>query len=551
MEKKEILKKINLFADLMEFHGENPFKIRAFRNSVNILRQLGGDINKLVETKELGKIKGIGKGILSFLENLINNGEEPELTNLIDKTPAGIIELIRLRGLGIKKIKTLYAELGIDNAQSLEKACKENKVAGLKGFGNKTQENILIELHKLSERKKFFLLNQALDYSNKIIEILGKFKSVKNVEASGELRRIREIIKEFRFVLLINNEKIFFEELENTGFRIIQNNEQFNILTVRYLNSLEIELFYSKSIDRYEEQKIISTGSQKFLNKIGSPAKVTSENEFFQKAGFSFIIPEMREEEYFTLNVKTDNCSIIEQKDLIGLMHFHTTFSDGNNTLEEMLRAAEESGYRYAVVCDHSRSAFYANGLEENKLIEQKELINNIQDNFKITILHGIESDILNDGSLDYAADILKEFHFVVASVHSNFGMSEEEMTKRIIKAIENPFTNVLGHPTGRLLLRRDSYSINIKKIIEACAANNTAIEINSNPYRLDLDWRNIYEARNKGCLFAINADAHSVKDLEYVKYGVMIARKAGVTKKEVINTFELKKLHHFVNNNY
>jgi DNA polymerase (family 10) len=255
----------------------------------------------------------------------------------------------------------------------------------------------------------------------------------------------------------------------------------------------------------------------------------------------------MREEEYFSLKEKYRKNSDLELSKMQGLLHFHTTFSDGRDTLDSMIAKAKELGFNYATVCDHSKSAFYANGLNEERILEQKKILKKFSEENHFVVLQGIESDILSNGSLDYSNEFLKNIDFVVASVHSQFNLSESEMTKRIISAIENPYTDLLGHPTGRLLLSRDSYKVDIKKIIDACASNDVAIEINSNPRRLDLDWRWIYYARNKGCKFAINADAHSTEDIIYTKFGISIARKGGIQTNEVINCMTLNEFKNFL----
>jgi len=256
----------------------------------------------------------------------------------------------------------------------------------------------------------------------------------------------------------------------------------------------------------------------------------------------------MREIQNVENGSKSDNNEVINFENFLGFLHFHTTWSDGINSLEEMINAALNMGYKYAAVCDHSKSAFYANGLSEERILLQRKEIVDVEKSYPIKLLSGIECDILSDGELDYSDDILSEFNFVVASVHSRFNLAENEMTDRIIKAVENPYTNVLGHPTGRLLLSRAAYQLNIKKVIDACSRNNVAIEINSNPHRLDLDWRNIQYAKEKECLFSINQDAHSIDDLENIKYGIGIARKGEITPLEVINCFDIEKFIKFTN---
>ena len=548
MDKREILRKINLYTDLLEFHGENPFKIRAFRNSINLLRRLEGDIPQMVKDGSLLKIKGIGKGIISFLNDLILTGASPELTNLLDKTPEGILDVLAVRGLGAKKVKQIYDELGVDSLQELEKACAEHKLAGLKGFGEKTENKILEELQKIKASKKYLLLNQAEKTADDIVQILNKLKTVKKIEITGELRRVREMIKEIDVLLLVNS----IEEFEDEALDVLIIKEKIEVdyyvaFYLNYPNFENVKLFITTNEQNFGKALLETTGSFEFLKELNFK-EPENENEFFSKRNIPFIPPEMREAEYFNLPETLRTPSDLIFEGMKGLLHFHTVFSDGMYGLKEMLETAYSLGFEYAAVCDHSKSAYYANGLSVERIIGQRKLIKTLQPNSKVKIFQGIESDILNDGSLDYDENVLKELDFIVASVHSNLGMSEEEMTKRIVRAVENPYTDVLGHPTGRLLLRREGYKLNIKKIIDACTENAVAIEVNANPYRLDLDWRNIFYAREKGCLLAINADAHSTSDISYTEYGIKIARKAGTKMEEVINYFDYKDFVKFLN---
>jgi DNA polymerase (family 10) len=296
---------------------------------------------------------------------------------------------------------------------------------------------------------------------------------------------------------------------------------------------------------------LITTGSEGFVNKMFGKKKLSGKNEkeIFKNAKIPFIIPEMREDEFLAVkNKKLKENSDLSLDDFKGLLHWHTTWSDGRDTLETMLNEAVKLNFKYIAVCDHSKSAAYANGLKEDRILSQKEHLDKLKTQYNIKLFQGIESDILTDGSLDYPQEFLPNFDFVVASVHSRFNLDEKEMTTRIIKAVENPYTDLLGHPSGRLLLSREPYKNDTEKIIDACVANSVAVEINAHPKRLDLDWRWIYYARDKGCLFSINADAHSTSDILYLQYGVMIGRKAGLKNAEVINCFDLESFKQFLN---
>jgi DNA polymerase (family 10) len=313
---------------------------------------------------------------------------------------------------------------------------------------------------------------------------------------------------------------------------------------------IPVKIFYFDEKTDYERALLVTTGSFEFVNKIFGlkVLKGESEEEIFQNAKIPYVIPEMREEEYVLVkDKKLKENSDLNLNQLKGLLHWHTTYSDGRDSLESMLGQAEKMKFTFAAVCDHSKAAAYANGLKEERVIAQKEEIEKLRSRYKLKIFQGIESDILSDGSLDYPDEFLPHFDFIVASVHSRFNLDEKEMTARIIRAIENPYTDLLGHPSGRLLLARDPYKIDTKKIIDACAANFVAIEINSHPKRLDLDWRWIYYAREKGCMFSINADAHSIEDISKLKYGIMMGRKGGLMSSEVINCYEPEAFKKFL----
>lgn len=542
-DRREIINLLYNIADLLEFKGENPFKINAFRNGANVIRKLGDKFDIYLKEKRLGEVKGIGKGLQSVIYNYAEKGESTELKSLLTDIPETILELFTIHGLGPKKIKVLYDELGIKSIGELEYACKENRIAFLKGFGKTTQEKILAELEKRKFFSNYVLLNQADKIASEIESELLSITAVKQIARTGELRRIREIISEIEFVVLIDKGKPFVEY-----FEVLDKEDNRILIKTNY--QIPISISITKDKTSFEKKLFVTTGSNEFLSKCGFnfvKLKGKNESDFFKSLNMDYVIPEMREEDYFSLKEKVRKNSDLELNKMQGLLHFHTTYSDGRDTLESMIAEAKKLGFKYAAVCDHSKSAFYANGLNEERILEQKKLLKKYFDENHFIIYQGIESDILTEGSLDYSNDFLKNIDFVVASVHSQFNLSEADMTKRIIKAVENPYTDLLGHPTGRLLLSRDSYKCDIKKIIDACAANDVAIEINSNPRRLDLDWRWIYYARNKGCMFSINADAHSTEDISYTNYGISIARKGGIRTSEVINCLSVDEFKNFL----
>jgi len=548
--RKEIVSLLEEMAGLMEFEGQNRFKINAFKNGANTIRRLEGDLEDKINDKSIEDVKGIGKGLQQIIYEYYESGGAKEYEELLEKVPAGILDVLRIRGLGAKKVKMLHDELGIDSLDTLEHNCKEGNVAEVKGFSEKSVEKIIDEIKRIRKASGYMLLSIAVERSKTIIGQLNELKSVLKVEITGEIRLVREVISKVEFICSVHTEKRFLQEIDNVfDYKQL---EDFDSYRLYELFAEEIGRFNVYIVDEKHYGKVLlqTTGSSEFIQKMHDPEKIDFQNEegYFKYIKADFVIPEMREEQYFSLPKKLREQTGLSLEHFNGFFHFHTTSSDGNNTLPEMIEEVARSGFEYAVVCDHSKSAFYANGLKEDRIIEQRKLIDEFNKSSKVKVYHGIESDILKDGSLDYSDDILAEFQFIVASIHSLFNLNEEEMTSRIIKAVENPYTDILAHPTGRLLLARDGYKLDIKKVIDACAANKVAIELNANPHRLDLDWRNIYYARENDCLITINPDAHSTEGVGDIEYGIMIARKAGTQPKEILNCFNEDDFVKFIN---
>ena len=548
--RKEIVIVLEEMADLMEFDGQNRFKVNAFRNGANTIRRLEGDIEDKINDKSIKEVKGIGKGLQQVIYEFYETGTAKEYEELLKKVPPGIHDVLMVRGLGAKKVKLLYDELNIDSLEKLEQNCKEGKLSGIKGFGAKTEEKILEEITLIKRSRGFMLLSIAIDRSKNIIETISQLKSVNKVEVTGELRRVREVISKIELICTVTTKDDFLKESANLfQNKSIEANSSYELFSFSREDTGEFNLYITEE-KYFEKVMLLTTGSLEFLQKIHDPTdlSILAEEEFFQSANVNFVSPEMREIEYFDLEEGKREQSNLDLEHFNGFFHFHTTNSDGTNSLADMIRKVASTGFKYAAVCDHSKAAFYANGLNEERVLNQRKEIDEFNKTSKIKVYHGIESDILKDGSLDYPDEFLPNFQFVVASIHSIFNLSEDEMTKRIIKAVENPFTDVLAHPTGRLLLARDGYKVDIKKVIDGCSANGVAIEINANPHRLDLDWRNLYYAREKGCMITINPDAHSTDGVMDIQYGIMIARKAGVQISEVINCYDEDEFIKFIN---
>ena len=496
-------------------------------------------------SKTVHSIKGIGKGLITFIKEYDNTGSVKEYEELKSKSPEGILDLLSVRGLGAKKVRTLFDKLNITGLEELENACLHGQISELQGFGKRTEDAYLGEINRIKKARGFILLHKATQKAGELKTLVSGYESSIKTEIVGDLRRNCEIIPRIELLCLVKNTGNFNTEIES-DFKI-EINKQNNFQEISLIDTsypCKIVIFSTDNNGVFTDLLIQKTGSIEFIDRISwkTGQNFKKEEEFFKNAGLPYINPEMREKEYFDAPELLRKNSNLSEDKIISLLHFHTNYSDGLNSLEEMVSAAADRGFNYFAVCDHSKTAFYANGLTEERVLKQRKEIERINKNSgDRRLFQGIESDILKD-------DFLKNFDFLVASIHSNFSLSEDEMTVRIIKALENPYVDVLGHPTGRLLLSRDPYKVDIKKIIDACIKNNVVIEINSNPYRLDLDWRLLYYARDHGALFAINADAHSIEDIDYTKYGIRIAKKAGVQCEEVINYWDINKFKKFLN---
>jgi DNA polymerase (family X) len=527
MTNDEIVEALEITAKLMELHNENPFKVKAIVSAAFKLSKLHYDFTDKTQ-EDIESIEGIGKGISSKILDLLKTGSTPELKALAEKTPPGVIAMLGIKGLGPKKVRQLWQDLEVESVGELLYACNENRLITLKGFGEKTQALLKQNIEfTLSNQNKFHYaaLHKSLD---KLIH--GILKAEPNIQVSliGQMARKCEIIEKIE-ILLSGRMNADVSALEK------------NIPLPLSYQYCEPEEFMYKTVE------LTSTSQHLEQIKFNTlpTKKFASEQDIYSKLNMQFIEPELREGMHeVELARKNKIPQLIELKDLKGILHNHTTYSDGVNTLTEMADYCNKLGYQYLGICDHSKSAFYANGLKEDRVQEQQleiDKLNQKYTNFKI--LKGIESDILNDGSLDYSDEILKTFDFVVASIHSNLKMTEQKATQRLISAIENPYTSILGHPTGRLLLSRNGYPIDHKKIIDACAANKVSIELNAHPYRLDIDWRWIPYCIEKEVMISINPDAHHKEGFHDMYYGVCVARKGMLDKLHCLNALGLNEL--------
>lgn len=527
MENRQIAKQFDLLAKLMELHEENPFKIRSYASAYQTIRRLDQDMTDMDEGAML-EVKGIGKAVASKIIEFIETGEISALEKIKSETPEGLIAILQMKGLGPKKVRLLWKELDITSLGELEYACLENRLLSLKGFGKKTQESILVQIEFIKKNAGQVLLSDAEKMGAKILNKLKLKFPDKLFELTGDLRRKMDSLSQLELVGTISTKE--FEEA------VISLDEIEKFDKGLLMNGLPLH-YHESGQEEFGAILFSSTGPDEFtaLFKLD---RLKDEKEVFKQNNKSYIVPEQRD----LLGGKnwSELPELMTLNDQKGVIHAHSTWSDGNNTIQQMVDSCKEEGYSYLVITDHSKSAFYANGLNEERILQQWKEIDEINAaNPGFRVFKGIESDILYNGKLDYEDDLLSSFEVIIASIHSNLKMNEEKAHERLMGAIENPHTHILGHLTGRLLLSRPGYPVDHKRIIDACAANKVAIEINANPHRLDIDWRWLPYALDKGVKICISPDAHNTKGIKDMKYGVWMARKGGVGADQCLNTLD------------
>lgn len=542
----------------MELHGENDFKVKSYQSAVSSLERHNKSL-AVLDIDELQNIDGIGKSLAQSIYQINEQGSFELFDDLSGKTPEGVLEMMQLSGFGPKKIKLIWEKLEIDNLEDLLIACKENKLAALKGFGDKTQVKLQEAVEFKLSWRGYIHYREAEQLGEKISTDLKSIEGVKDVSVTSDARRKMEVIKPLEILVAADNKaKVIQYVSKNNEFDLDKKNSGPLSLKFTYKPlKAEISLIFT-SKEQFINDLFKTTAHPKHLNAklkkgatlnhILKEKQFSSEEEIYEAAGFPFIVPELREglweEEWAKENAIPD---LVEMSDLKGILHNHSTYSDGKNSLEEMAQYCKDLGYDYLGISDHSKTASYANGLQEFRVKKQHDEIDILNEKLApFKIFKGIESDILNDGSLDYANEVLKTFDFVVASIHSPLSMDEKTANNRLINAIANPFTTILGHPTGRLLLQRKGYPINHKAVIDACAEYGVIIEINAHPWRLDLDWRYVRYALDKGVQISINPDAHETNGYHDMYYGLCVGRKAGLTANETFNAKSLDEISQY-----
>lgn len=523
-----IAEKFSLLSRLMDIHGENSFKTKSYSVAAFTLEKLPTPIAELPPAK-MTSIRGIGDAIGKKIVEILETGELRLLQQYIFQTPPGVIEMLQIKGLGPKKIATIWKEMEIESIGELLYACQENRLLLFKGFGEKTQQSVREAIEFRLKHVDSYLYADIEPYALLIDAQLKKAFPTAQWALTGEFRQQLEIITQLIWVTTAEMEtvKTFLDSMEKE--------ESVPITMLFTTPEIFVQtLFYSSCSEEFQDA---------WIEKVKTP-DYSSEEALFAAANLPFI-PAYRREQRIVLERAAQHplTPDIETADIRAIIHSHSKYSDGSNTLAEMAAACIEKGYEYLVISDHSKSAGYANGLKEDRIREQHAEIDELNHRLApFVIFKSIESDILTDGALDYSPDILSTFDLVIASVHSNLKMTEEKAMMRLLNAINNPYTTILGHLTGRLLLSRPGYPVDHKTIIDACVKNKVAIELNAHPRRLDMGWRWISYALDQGALISIDPDAHSIEGYNSIRYGVLAARKAGLTPDRNLSSFSLEK---------
>lgn len=532
-------------ADLLEIKGENPFKIKAYIKASRVLRDLEQDLEELAAAGELRTIPGVGKAIADKLEAFLQTGTIPQLEELRDEIPAGLVDIAALPGLGAKKTALLHSELGVTDLETLLSALQEQRVEKVKGFSKASQGKLLAAVEKAMSSEQLFVKSRLQEWARQTAERLDGLAGLQSVHVVGTVRRKCPVGDRIELLLLCADKetasRAMFERLLESGTR-----HEAKDGTVRLTHPAGCPIFlHLKETSQPGWELLSSTGPAEFVERAQERGLVAvddlGEEELFLRAGLHYLPPELRHRaDCFEL----EPSELLKLEDIRGNLHCHTTYSDGLNTIEEMAARAAEMGHRFFAVSDHSRSLVVANGLTAERLLEQGRALERLQGEFAgLKLLASSEVDILEDGSLDFSDDVLDSLDYAVVAVHSFFHLSTEEMTERILSGLSHPKVRVLAHPTGRLLTRRDGYQADWERIFDRCAELGVAVELNASPWRLDLGEELLELAVARGCLVAINTDAHSVEECENIEHGIDIARRAGLQRERVVNTWELERL--------
>lgn len=568
MEKAAVASILDEIASLLQLKGENPFRARAYENASRAIGTLEGDLDTLVRNGKLAGTPGLGPGLIQNITELVTTGHMLLYDQLQAEIPAGLKAMLRIPGLGPKRIKQIHDALGIATITDLEQACQANKIATLPGFGKKTQDNILRGIQFLAQHQDYYLYPVAYAEAEQIVERLRPLPGIVRISIAGSLRRRKEVVHDIDVVASVTDDSQrgaimdAFTTMPNVVTITGKGDTKSSVVLTPGI-AMDLRLctddIYPTMLHHFTGSKEHNVALRGFAQDHGMKVSewglfrgeqllpVKDETEFYATLGMDFVPPEMREDngEIQVALAHKLPTTLLTEGDLRGPLHCHSTWSDGKATIREMAEASMKLGYRYIGICDHSKVAAYAGGLTEEKVRLQQEEIDKLNEEYagRFRILKGTECDILRDGALDYNDETLARFDFVVASIHSNFNLPVEEQTKRLLRALENPYMSILGHPTGRVLLSRDGYGLDMEAVIDHAGELGVCIEINANPLRLDLDWRWLRRAREHGVKIPICPDAHNTDGIADLRYGVGIARKGWLGPADVPNTLDTDDL--------
>lgn len=530
----------SLLSKLMEIHGENPFKAKSYSSTAFALEKLPVPVAG-IPPEILPSYKGIGESAAKKITELLQTGSIQQLAALIDATPPGVLEMMQIKGIGPKKIATIWKEMGIESLGELLYACQENRLLLYKGFGEKTQQTVRQNIEYYLRHQGLFLYADAETYAWQLHALLQQQFSNDQFALTGEFRRQLEIIHQLEWVTTVTSD-VLANFMAGAGYEISSNEAP--ILNLQHSNGIALR-FHCCSAAVFGTVLFNTSASETFLKEWGNVPNVADEAAIFRARSVPVIPPFLREK--FLVQAHEN---LVQPNSIRGIIHSHSNWSDGNNSIEEMAQACIERGLEYLVISDHSQSAGYANGLSVDRIREQHRQIDALNARlYPFRIFKSIEADILGDGRLDYEDHLLATFDLVIASVHSNLRMSEEKAMQRLLTAIQNPYTTILGHMTGRLLLSRPGYPVNHEQIIDACIANDVAIELNAHPRRLDMDWRWLDTAISKGACISINPDAHDLSGYDDVRYGVLVAQKGNVPAHRNLSSMSLQEFDTWLQN--
>jgi DNA polymerase (family 10) len=552
MDNATIADNFSLLSKLMDIHGENSFKTKTYSIAAYNIEKMPVSL-KDTPREKLSGIKGIGDSVGKKVAEMLDTGHLQLLNDYISNTPPGVIEMLNIKGIGPKKIHTIWKEMEIESIGELLYACNENRLTLFKGFGEKTQLNVIEAIGFYMQNQGHFLYAQLEEIFPQVDGYLKKIFSPDTVRVTGAYRRHDLTIEEMEYVVLAPIESIKPRFQTAQPPELLEETDTSILYKLR--NGLKLRLYHGET--NRAKALFNTTGSAAFLEAFNKTfpslqykGDETGDDEvIFEKAKIAYIPPYLRETaEIIDAAKKNKLPVVIQPEDVKGLIHSHSNWSDGASTIEEMAKELINRKFEYLVISDHSRAAAYANGLTEERIREQHKYVDQLNAKLRpFKIFKSIECDILNDGNLDYTSDTLATFDLVIASVHSNLKMNQDKAMSRLLKAIENPYTTILGHMTGRLLLSRNGYPVDHKKIIDACATNHVAIEINAHPRRLDIDWKWIGYAMDKGVLLSINPDAHYLEGFDDVKFGALAAQKGGLTKEMNLSSYNLKQFEDYL----